>query len=189
MNAHRIALVVSLSLAFATNAQTLTKAEEGRMEVGKCYRMCMVDDVGGGRAAAIAWLDQYWANWRDSGTWTDEQWSGFFTDWKRTGCVMVQAELLEAYGCRYACFDVEQAYGVNSASARSVFLRAYNSLIAELKQSGLWVKNDRDYPRPGTHAFNTACENFFNPSDASEGVDSQVGLVRELLQHGQRPLE
>ena len=189
MKTHRLALVVSLSLAFAANAQTLTKEEEGRKEVGKCYRTCMVDDVGGTRAAAIAWLDQYWANWRDSGAWTEEEWSRFLTEWKRTGCVMAQAELLEAYGCRYACFDVEQAYGVSAASARSVFLRAYNSAIAQLRLSGLWVNNDRDYPRPGTDAFNTACENFFNPPDTSEGTGSHVGLARELLEHGQRPLE
>ena len=57
------ALVISLSLAFNANAQTLTKAEEGRKEVGECYRLCMADDAGGGRRlVTIAWLDQYWAN-------------------------------------------------------------------------------------------------------------------------------
>ena len=184
-----LAVVVGLSLAFAANAQTLTKAEEGRKEVGKCYRSCMADDGGGGRLSAIAWLDQYWANWRDSGKWTDEQWTSFLTEWKRIGCIIAQGELLEAYGCRYACFDVEQAYGVTSSSARSVFLRAYNSSIAQLKQSGLWVTNDRDYPRPGTDAFNTACENYFDPSGASEGADAHLDVARELLQRGPRPVE
>ena len=102
---------------------------------------------------------------------------------------MVQAELLEAYGCRYACFDVAQAYGASTASARSVFLRAYNSSIAQLKESGLWVTNDRDYPRPGTDAFNTACENFFSPTDASAAVDPRQGIARTLLQRDQRSFE
>ena len=186
-----IALValVCFSLASGANAQTLTKAEEGRKEVGNCYRMCIADDGGGRRLWNIAWLDQYWANWRASAAWTDEEWTGFLTDWKQTGCANFQAELLEAYGCRYACFDVEQAYGVTSSSARNVFLRSYNSLVADLQASGLWVTNDRDYPRPGTHAFATACENAYDSANASGRADPRLGVARELLQRGPKPVE
>ena len=151
-----LAVAVCLSLASGANAQTLSKAEEGRKEVGNCYRMCMDDDGGGQRLWIVAWRDQFWTNWRGSTTWTDEEWTSFLTDWKQTGCANRQAELLEAYGCRYACFDVEQAYGVTSSSARSVFLRSYNRSIANLQSSGLWVTNDRDYPRPGTDAFSAS---------------------------------
>lgn len=189
MKSSIFALVIGLSLAFNANAQTLTKAEEGRKEVGECYRLCMADDAGGGRLVTIAWLDQYWANWRDSGTWTDEQWTSFLTEWKRLGCAIIQDGLVETYGCRYACYDVEQAYGVSTASARSVFLRAYNNLTAELKESGLWVTNDRDYPRSGTAAFNTACDSVFDSSNASGGVGPRLDVARELLERGQRPVQ
>ncbi len=183
------AVAVCLSLVSGANAQTLTKAEEGRKEVGNCYRMCMADDGGDNRLWTIAWRDQFWTNWRDSGTWTEDEWSSFLTDWKRSGCANLQAELLEAYGCRYACFDVEQAYGVVSASARSVFLRSYNSLVADLQASGLWVTNDRDYPRPGTDAFNTACEYAYDSSTASGRAAPRLEVARELLQRGPRPVE
>ena len=105
MKSPAFAVAVCLFLASGVNAQTLTKAEEGRKEVGNCYRMCMADDGGGRRLWNIAWLDQFWANWRDSVTWTDEEWTSFLTDWKQTGCANLQAELLEAYGCPYACYD------------------------------------------------------------------------------------
>ena len=189
MKSPAFAVAVCLFLASGVNAQTLTKAEEGRKEVGNCYRMCMADDGGGRRLWNIAWLDQFWANWRDSVTWTDEEWTSFLTDWKQTGCANVQAELLEAYGCRYACYDVEQAYGVTSSSARSVFLRAYRSLVADLQASGLWVTNDRDYPRPGTDAFNAACEIAYDSTAASGRADSSLEVARELLQRGRRPVE
>lgn len=183
------AVVICLSLVSVAHAQTLTKAEEGRKEVGNCYRICLADGGGDGDSWTIAWQDQFWANWRDSATWTDEEWTSFLTDWKQTGCARIQAELLEAYGCRYACHDVEQAYGVTSSSARSVFLRSYNSLVADLQANGLWVTNDRDYPRPGTDAFNTACEYAYDSSNASGRADPRLEVGRELSQRGQRPVE
>ncbi|MCY3818217.1 MAG: hypothetical protein OXH52_02465 [Gammaproteobacteria bacterium] len=167
----------------------MTKAEEGLKEVGKCYRMCTTDDDGGRRLWNIAWLDQFWANWRDSATWTDEQWASFLTDWKQTGCANLQAELLEAYGCRYACQDVEQAYGVTSSAARRVFMRSYRALMEDLQASGLWLTNDRDYPRPGTGEFNTACENAYDSSNASGRADPRLEVARNLLQRGPRPVE
>ena len=184
-----LAGTVCLFLVSGVNAQTLTKAEEGRKEVGNCYRMCMADDAGDADAWTIAWQDQFWANWRDSATWTDEEWTGFLNDWKQTGCAKIQAELLQAYGCRYACFDVEQAYGVASSSARSVFLRAYNGLVADLQTSGLWVTNDRDYPRPGTDTFTRACENAYDSSNAAGRANPRLAVGQELMQRGQRPVE
>ena len=189
MKSSVVAVVVCLSLALGTDAQTLSKAEAGRKEVGNCYRMCMAADGGDGDSWTIAWQDQFWANWRDSATWTNEEWTSFLTDWKQTGCAKIQGELLEAYGCRYACYDVEQAYGVTSSSARSVFLRSYNSLVADLQASGLWVTNDRDYPRPGTQAFNTACENAYDSANASGRADPRLKVARELSQRGPRPVE
>ena len=183
------AVVVCLSLASGVDAQTLTKIEEGRKEVGNCYRMCLADDGGGRRLWNIAWLDQFWASWRDSATWTDEEWTSFLTHWKRTGCANVQAELLEAYGCRCACEDVERAYGFFSSAAQWVFLHYYDSLVADLRASGLWVTNERDYPRPGTDAFNTACENAYNSSDASGRADPRMEGARELLQRLPRLVE
>lgn len=189
MKSPALAFFACISLAWGVDAQTLTKAEEGLKEVGKCYRMCMADDGGGRRLWNIAWLDQFWANWRDSGTWTDEQWASFLTDWKQTGCANFQAELLEAYGCRYACHDVEQAYGVTSSAARRVFLRSYKALIEDLQASGLWVTNDRDYPRPGTDAFNAACESAYDSSNATGRADPRLEVARDLLQRGPRPVE
>ncbi len=63
------------------------------------------------------------------------------------------------------------------------------SLIADLQASGLWVTNDRDYPRPGTDAFNAACENAYDSSAVSGRADSRLEVARELLQRGQKPLE
>ncbi len=189
MKSSFFAIAVCLFLASGASAQTLTKAEEGRKEVGNCYRMCMAEDGGGRRLWNIAWRDQFWTNWRDSVTWTDEEWTSFLTDWKQTGCANVQAELFEAYSCRYACYDVEQAYGVTTSSARSVFLRSYRSLVADLQASGLWVANDRDYPRPGTDAFNAACENAYDSALVSGRADSRLEVARELLQRGRRPVE
>ena len=183
------AVLICLSLASVAHAQTLTKAEEGRKEVGNCYRMCMADDGGDGDSWTIAWQDQFWANWRDSATWTDEEWTGFLTDWKQTGCARIQAELLEAYGCRHACYDVERAYHFTSSAARRVFLRSYKDLMDDLQASGLWVTNDRDYPRPGTGAFNTACENAYDSSNASGRANPRLEIARELLQRGQRLVE
>ena len=173
-----LAVVVCLFLASGVDAQTLTKDEEGRKEVGNCYRMCITDAGGDGDSWTIAWQDQFWANWRDSATWTDEEWTSFLTDWKQTGCAKIQAELLEAYGCRYACFDVEQAYGVTSSAARRVFLRSYKDLMEDLQASGLWVTNDRDYPRPGTGAFNTACENAYDSARELQRLGTRQSAPR-----------
>ena len=44
------------------------------MKVGQCYSACLTT---AGRAAAIAWLDTYWENWRDSAERTDDEWALF----------------------------------------------------------------------------------------------------------------
>lgn len=172
------ACVLFMAFAFAAEAQNLSKEEEGRKEVGACY-VSGSGNIYEAAQALTALQDLFWANWRDSTTWTDEEWKSFLTEWQRTVCGLVQLEVLVAYARRYACFDVEQAYGVTNSSARSVFLRAYNRSIAALKPSGLWVSNDRDFPQPGTDAFNTACNSYFNPtSDAA--ADARIAPMLGL---------
>ena len=61
MKSPALVVFACVSLAWGVDAQTLTKAEEGLKEVGKCYRMCTTDDDGGRRLWNIAWLDQFWA--------------------------------------------------------------------------------------------------------------------------------
>ena len=70
----RFRFLTVAQFATAQNAYTLTKAEEGRVKVGQCYRACLTT---AGPAAAIAWLDTYWENWRDSAERTDDEWALF----------------------------------------------------------------------------------------------------------------
>ncbi|MDE0224995.1 MAG: hypothetical protein OXP28_07670, partial [Gammaproteobacteria bacterium] len=87
------ACVLFMAFAFAAEAQNLSKEEEGRKEVGACY-VSGSGNIYEAAQALTALQDLFWANWRDSTTWTDEEWKSFLTEWQRTVCGLVQLEVL-----------------------------------------------------------------------------------------------
>ena len=76
-------------------------------------------------------------------------------------CVAAQNSAREIDRCRARCVDLERAYGVSSAYARTRFLEQYSNTKLRRDTNGLWV-DYRNSPDPSTQAFDTACRRFLD---------------------------
>lgn len=140
-----IGVLMLVCLTLPAAGQNLTRAQEGRVAVAKCYGSCL--DGGGQIAAARFVLDGL-----------DGEWP--YGDFLVAACVMLQAGAQSADACRATCLDIEAAYGYRSGHVRARFNRLYQDAIREVRASGLW-KGWNNYPRAGTAAFDRACVRHF----------------------------
>ena len=163
----KLALALAGLLAFAANAQNLTKAEEGRAAVAICYATCMARGETL-QLAAIAKADrltdllltpQFLALPSDV--------QQLFVDAERESlCLLAQASVQNAEACQVGCVDLEQVYDVSSSHARTRFREALREFTADLREAGLWT-NYRTSPDPGTPAFTRACNAYLSDDSAS----------------------
>ena len=160
----------------------LTKSQEGRREVGKCYSACMGANYEGSLGAFVGFESLYWDNWRDSGDWTKDQWNSFLSSYRRTYCTMAQYELIVDYTCWQGCIDVERAYGTATSSARNAFRHEILQSISRLKNVGLWKNTNRDAPEPGTAEFNAACSAWWG--EAATSADPALQEIANSVKRG-----
>lgn len=163
----RIIIMLAVAcLATNTHAQNLTRAQEGRVAVANCYGSCatgpatvfyqeislkyldvLLGTVGIGEYAE---LENQTASTR----------AGLVDAYESAACVAVQESAREIDRCRARCVDLERAYDVSSAYARTRFLEQYSNTKLRRDTNGLWV-DYRNSPDPDTQAFDTACRRFF----------------------------
>lgn len=163
----KLALALAGLLAFAANAQNLTKTEEGHAAVAICYATCMARGETL-QLAAIAKADrltdllltpQFLA------LPSDVQ-QVFVDDERESWCLLAQTAVQNAEACQVGCVDLEQVYDVSSSHARTRFREALREFTADLREAGLWT-NYRTSPDPGTPAFTRACNAYLSDGSAS----------------------
>lgn len=163
----KLALALVGLLAFAANAQNLTKAEEGRAAVAICYATCMARGETL-QLAAIAKAD------RLTDLYLTPQFLALATDVQQlfvdneqdSLCLLAQIAVQNAEACQVGCVDLEQVYDVSSSHARTRFREALREFTADLREAGLWT-NYRTSPDPGTPAFTRACNAYLSDGSAS----------------------
>ena len=131
------------SLAEA-QSRHLTRAQEGRVEVAKCYARCLetVEPMTYARIALDA-LD---------GEWSTEA-------FQYVSCVTDQAAAQRQDACRAGCMDLEVSYGVRSSHIRTRYHWHLNRLLRGVRTAGLWTAWNR-FPEPGTDSFIRACARY-----------------------------
>ncbi len=132
-------IVATVVLVYATvgvSAQsTLTKAQEGRKEVGQCYSVCTERYVKGFSAAAIG-ISKWWEiGISDDYLNLDMASQESATDALGvTYCALLAAALEDMRSCRDGCADVEAAYSYRTSRARTRFLRLFDSEMASAEE-------------------------------------------------------
>ncbi len=131
-------IALACSTAMMALAQTqLTKAQEGRREVGRCYSECTARYASASVATARSF-----SNWQEvvisdafanldpaTQAATEEVLRLLF-------CGLSGVQVEDMRSCRDGCIDVEAAYGVRSSRARSRFLRLFNEETASVGEPG-----------------------------------------------------
>ena len=161
-------------LAFAANAQNLTKAEEGRVAIASCYANCMARGERMG-LAAVARLDRLTdlALSPQVGALSQSQQAALFEIEEENFCLLAQEHVRNAEACHVGCVDLEVAYDVRSSHARNRFNQALQDDMAALRDAGLWT-NYRNSPDPGTAAFSRACQAYLSDDGASGFMPKRV---------------
>ena len=155
-----VAIFVLGSLSLSAPGQNLTRAQEGRVEVAKCYANCTVSTATGAVAVTRFILDGF------DGVWD-------FPLFLLSACLLIQEGGKNIDACRATCLDVEAAYGYRSGHVRARFNRIYLDSVRELRASGLWLAWN-NYPRPGTAAFSRACSRLLESASRSASKTAQV---------------
>lgn len=143
------AILVVLSaqaLAHEADAEDLTKAERGRVEVSKCYAAC--------HAEAMRERSRFF----DLPDWVE----------RAAACEDVQLFARAIDACRSACVDLEGVYGVRTSHARNRFLQVFSGAELQRETRGLWV-DYRNSPERGTPEFDAACDRFFGDPSSEAG--------------------
>ncbi len=184
----RACLVLSVMfVSAAVQAQSLTKQQEARAELGQCYARCYAR--GEESSQALSLLDILYKSLRDSDTWTQQAWEAFAQLMRETTCALVLEKAQMLHACQSGCYDMEQAYGSKNSTARTVFMHEFNKMANELAEAGLWRRDNwRNPPELGTAAFTNACNRHIDSSSTSssrwiEGFRLKAALLRE---RGQR---
>ena len=184
--ANAAAAVCLAACTIAANAQNLTRADEGRFEVGKCYAQCM--DRAERTALAL---------YRRSDRLTDLVISDEFFQLTESSqnnlvdleeaaiCSLAQDHVRGLDGCYAGCVDVELAYGVTASLARNRFREMLIRERDALGQVGLW-RDYRETPVAGTD-FELACNRYWS-ADGASGSASRVAALPAKVRTAQRQL-
>jgi len=136
--------LVTIGAAEAQQRSNLTRAQEGRAEVAKCYARCL-DSPEPMTEIRIA-LDAL-----------DGEWSTAAGQY--VVCLNAQVTAQRQDACSWGCRDIEAAYGVNSGAIRHRYYWHLNRALRSVRASGLWTAWNR-FPDPGTDAFIRACARY-----------------------------
>lgn len=157
----------ALALPLFASAQTLNRAQEGRMAVGQCYSAC-IDRAHRNSLDAASFasdlidLVNYELETLDVPASSQiETIEGHL----HLICALAQEHISGMEGCQQGCMDVETAYGVRTSTARTRFVALLNSERKDLADAGLWV-NYRRSPTSG-RSFEAACTRYMESSSAN----------------------
>lgn len=154
-------------IAVSAFPQVLTKAQEGRREVGQCYSACTDRYADKGSAAASAFADWIAYIFSDQyASLTTEEQEAAYNAFETTFCGLYWFSLQDMRACRDGCIDVENAYGFRTGRARARFNRLFNGEIADARQTEFcedWDLTSTDGPRPEREPLKAP------PKDRAEG--------------------
>ena len=140
-------------------AQTLTKEEEGRAAVGRCYQVCL--------AGASSWrLFNQASALTGALVGDDEDPTAFIVFDQGVFCEAAIAQVRDMDGCYAACVDIELAYDVRTSSARNRFLHVFRAERNALRDAGLWT--DYRTPPPTGDDFDAACSAYLDSDPEGE---------------------
>ena len=185
-----VALVLALAAAPAA-AQILSKSEEARLAVGRCYSACIARVgqacveppippgfiaepmgegglferlVGGASSSSSDDDGDSGSSDDDDGDYDDDDWGHVVAISNSGWCEEIQDQVRLMDGCNAGCMDVEAAYGATTSEARERFKHIFDEARAPLEAAGLWTGYDSS-PVQGTAAFDTACDAFLEAAD------------------------
>ncbi|MDD9981672.1 MAG: hypothetical protein OXU81_10000 [Gammaproteobacteria bacterium] len=144
----------AIGAAEAQQRSNLTRAQEGRAEVAKCYARCL---------AAAEPMTQV----RIALDALDGEWSTAVLRYVVCENDQVIAQRQDA--CSSGCRDIEVSYGVRSSYIRTRYYWHLNRALRDLRTSGLWNAWNR-FPDPGTDAFIRACARYAQITTSSRAT-------------------
>ena len=143
-------------------AQTLTREEEGRAAVGRCYQVCL-----GTTSSAPRLFAQLAAPPAGGVVLDDEDPPPAFIVFDQSAiCEAAIAQVRDMDGCYAGCVDIELAYGVRTSSARDRFLHVFRAERDALRAAGLWT--DYRTPPPAGDDFDAACNAYLDSDPEGE---------------------
>ena len=142
--------VLSMLSALSVNAQDLTRAEQGRLDVTRCYITC-ADQIG-------RLVPGYFGSALAAET-VPSVGLGFGPVW----CQSVQLMMNVGDTCQAGCRDVEDVYGNTKSWAKTRYRRLFYDLKADVVESGLWTAYN-NYPDvdDSPWAFSQACDRYLD---------------------------
>ena len=158
----------------------LNKAQAGREAVGNCYARCYT--VASAHALSLVAAVERVSSlaWSMAVSGVDEDGlESIFSDGRTNACHRVVLYMSQADSCYAGCRDVERAYGVKAAEARTRFIHTFNEDRALARQSGLWTDYRTSIYDGGD--FDAACARMFELASSSgdrrvlQGMDRQRG--------------
>ena len=122
-------------VAVSASPQVLTKAQEGRMEVGQCYSACMARYANTSAVANRRFIDWWVFTSSDefAGLAVDVQ-EDAFVAFENTYCRQYWLVLQDLRTCRDGCLDIEAAYGQRTSRARTRFTDLFKAEIAAARR-------------------------------------------------------
>ena len=141
-------------------AQTLTKEEEGRAAVGRCYQFCLAG------ASSVRRLFDQLSPLAGGLIVDDEDPPAFIAFDQSAICEAAIAQVRDMDGCYAGCVDIELAYGVRASSARNRFLQVFHAERDALRDAGLWT--DYRTPAPTGDDFDAACNAYLDSDPEGE---------------------
>ena len=177
-----LALATCLALPATAVAQNLTKSQEGRAAVGRCYTAC-IDKAQttslalyerAERLSDLLISDEYH-------TLTDDSQAAVLQLEEYGVCALAQDHVRALDGCYAGCVDVEVAYGVNRAHARSRFHHLYRTERDALRTVGLWS----GYENSATSgaAFDAGCDRFWQSDQSANAALSRIASLPARVKH------
>lgn len=161
MNPSRILLAgLLLATTSVLEAQSLTRAQAGRVAVAQCYAHCLELSYNQTMQSARFVLDAL------AGEWTAQ-------NVLSTTCTLVQTNAQMGDMCVAGCMDIEASYRVRLSHIRTRFHRILNESLRDLRTSGLWSAWNR-YPEVGTAAFDRACVRYAQIVSARSAQTAQA---------------
>ena len=179
-----------VALGAGAHDASLERQEAGRAVVGQCYSRCLDELYRFGqefveqqeRLLAMAVQVEDALLWSDYGRSLEEAFLGYGAD---ALCVTAQNYARLGDTCQAGCVDVELAYGVRAASARTRFNYDFGRDKAVLAEVGLWT-GYRTSPVAGTPAFDAACAQLSAQADARGPQWLRGGWPLQALREGLR---
>ena len=159
------ALLLVTSTLEAQQRSNLTRAQEGRAEVAKCYARCLTsaEPMTEARIALDA-LDGEWS--RATGQYVS--------------CQLAQVSAQRQDACSAGCKDIEASYGVRSSYIRTRYYWHLNLLLRGVRASGLWTAWNR-FPEQGSDAFIRACNRYIQAAANRRAVAARKLEAMEPL--------